>query len=69
VAGGGTHGGRIIGASDPRGAYPADRPISPAELAATIFESLGIDPKQELALPEGRTSPLADGDPIAELFA
>jgi uncharacterized protein (DUF1501 family) len=69
LAGGGTHGGRVIGASDARGAQPADRPISPSELAATIYRSLGIDPTSELAVPEGQTCRLADAEPIAELFA
>jgi hypothetical protein len=34
----------VIGASDARGAYPVDRPVHPADLAATIFQLLGIPP-------------------------
>ncbi len=41
-AGGGTKGGRVIGASDKKGAYPADSPQKPESMAATIYESLGI---------------------------
>jgi hypothetical protein len=65
VAGCGVQGGRVIGASDARGSEPVDRPIEPAELVATIYDSLGIDPAQTLE--SGR--PLADRAPLAELFA
>lgn len=47
VAGGGAPGGRVVGASDAQGAYPADRPASPADLAATAFELLGVNPNQD----------------------
>jgi hypothetical protein len=40
VAGGGVPGGRVVGASDAQGAYPADRPVSPPDLAATAFHLL-----------------------------
>ena len=42
--GGGIRGGRVYGASDRIGGYPADRPLRPQDLAATIFHLLGIDP-------------------------
>lgn len=42
MAGGGIHGGEIIGSSDARGSYPADRPTSPAELHASILQVLGV---------------------------
>ena len=38
----------MIGQSDKMGAYPASRPYTPADLAATIYRSLGIDPDTEL---------------------
>lgn len=53
-AGGGVQGGRIVGASDPTGAEPAEDPIGPADMAATIFSQLGIDPEKELVSPGGR---------------
>jgi len=43
MAGGGIPGGTIVGASDRKGAYPARRPVSPTEFAATIYNILGID--------------------------
>lgn len=42
IAGGGVEGGRIIGASDKHGGYPIDSPQSPENLAATIYDALGI---------------------------
>ena len=44
LAGGGVPGGTVVGASDARGAYPADRPVSPADFAATVYHILGVDP-------------------------
>ena len=59
-AGGGVQGGRAIGASDPIGAVPADRPTPPGELIATIFHSLGLDLHAEIPGPGGRPFPLVD---------
>ena len=42
VAGGGVQGGRVVGASDRKGEQPADRPVTPADLNATILDRLGI---------------------------
>ncbi len=59
-AGGGVQGGRVVGASDPIGAVPADRPVVPADLVATIFHSLGFDLETTLPGPAGRPFPLVD---------
>ncbi len=67
LAGGGIVGGQVLGASDARGMFPADRPVSPAELSATILHSLGIDLTTRLALPQGAEITLADAEPIREL--
>jgi hypothetical protein len=42
LAGGGVLGGQVYGASDSIAAYPADRPVRPEDIAATIYEALGI---------------------------
>ncbi len=70
-AGGGVQGGRAIGASDPIGAVPADRPASPGEIIATIFHSLGLDLHAEVPGPGGRPFPLVDFGvrEIGELFS
>ncbi len=57
-AGGGVHGGQVVGSSDHLGAEPRDRPVTPAEVAATIYHLLGID---------SRTL-LSEATPIAELL-
>lgn len=69
-AGGGVKGGRVVGASDEIGGYPKDRPVTPAEVAATVYHALGIDLHHMLAGPQGRPIPIADPHvrPIMELF-
>ena len=69
-AGAGVQGGRVIGATDKNGAFVTDRPVRPADVCWTIYESLGIDPAKELRTPEGRpVSILAEGGAIKELYA
>lgn len=53
VAGGGFKGGRVVGASDKTGEELRDRPIYPADLLASIYELLGIDPAAKLPHPQG----------------
>ncbi len=69
-AGGGVQGGRVVGKSDDIGAYPAERPVGPAEVVATIYHSLGLDITAHLPGPNGRPFPLVDygAQPIRELF-
>ncbi len=54
LAGGGVRGGQVIGASDRIGESPSERPITPADLANTIYSLLGIDPDSELVTADGR---------------
>lgn len=69
-AGAGVGRGQVIGSTDKNGAFVTDRPISPADVAWTVYDSLGIDPAKELITPEGRpVSILAEGARISELFA
>jgi hypothetical protein len=42
VAGGGLRGGQVVGSSDRRGEYPSNRPVTPGDLAATVYHCLGI---------------------------
>ena len=69
LAGGGIQGGAVLGASDHMGAYPAADPVTPADLAATIFWRFGIDPRAELHDAAGRPHRLAEGKPFTILFA
>ena len=68
LAGGGVRGGYIHGASDSIGAYPIDQPVTPGDLAATIYWRFGIDPNAEMLDETGRPHRLAEGKPIRELF-
>lgn len=63
--------GIVVGASDEIAAAPKDRPVSPAEVAATIYKGLGIELEVELPGVSGRPIPLVDRgtEPIAELLA
>jgi uncharacterized protein (DUF1501 family) len=67
-AGGRVRGGQVVGASDRTGAEPRERPVTPAEIAATVYRGLGIDPATQLPGPEGQSLPLTEAEPIGELF-
>ena len=71
VAGGGTKGGTIIGASDADGMEPAERPVAVPDLHATLAHALGIDLQKEVITPQGRPMRLIrkEATPILELFA
>jgi hypothetical protein len=70
LAGGGVRGGQVVGESDRIGAVPKDRPVTPADIHATVFTALGYDPQRITYLsPEGRPFPLSDGEAIRELVA
>ncbi|GAC1449053.1 MAG: DUF1501 domain-containing protein [Isosphaeraceae bacterium] len=60
MAGGGIRGGQVVGASDSQGAEPLDRPVTPAELLATIYRSLGIDPTSPVHVDDGPVTPLPE---------
>jgi uncharacterized protein (DUF1501 family) len=68
-AGAGTKGGQVVGSSDCIAAEPKDRPVTPAEIAATVYRGLGIDPAAtRLPGPDGRPLPLVEAQPVEELF-
>ena len=68
LAGAGVPGGGVIGSSDDRGGMPADRPVRPPDLAATIFQLLGISPDHEFRDPFDRPlSVVSGGRPLREI--
>ncbi len=70
MAGGGVKGGQTIGASDAVGESPAERPVTPADLARTIYTLLGIDPDLTLQTPDGRPVRVnQDGEIITEIMS
>jgi hypothetical protein len=50
VAGGGVAGGRVVGDSDPRGEHVHSNPVTPADLATTIFHAVGLTSEQLAAI-------------------
>jgi hypothetical protein len=71
MGGGPLKGGTVVGATDDIGGAPKDRPVTPQEIAATVYQGLGIDLHVELPGAQGRPIPLVDRgvEPIKELFA
>ena len=67
-AGGGVQGGAIYGASDRMGAYPSRDPVTPGDIAATIFWRFGFDPATEIHDQTARPHRLATGEPIKSIF-
>ena len=68
LAGGGIRGGAIYGSSDRFAAEPATNPTPPADLAATVYHCLGIDPRLEIRDRLGRPVTLCDGQVIEALL-
>ncbi|HTU18645.1 MAG TPA: DUF1501 domain-containing protein [Gemmataceae bacterium] len=68
LAGGGVQGGAVYGSSDGIGAYPASDPVSPADLAATLFWRFGLSSATEIQDLTGRPYRLAEGQPLRRLF-
>jgi hypothetical protein len=69
LAGGGICPGAVFGASDRYAAYPARDPVTPEDLAATIYAALGIDPGERILDALHRPHDVALGAPIGALFA
>ena len=68
-AGAGVRGGQVIGASDAQAAYPATRGWYPADLGATIFTALGIDPESIVTDRIGRPHRINAGQVITPLYS
>jgi hypothetical protein len=68
LAGGGIRGGRVLGASDKIGAYPASDAVTPGDLVATLYHCLGIDPRGLIHDQQGRPFPLVEGEPFYSLL-
>ena len=69
LAGAGIRGGTVYGTSDKQASSPIDNPVKPEDLAATIYDALGIN--YELRLPDALGRPVQiveGGHPVRELF-
>ena len=74
LGGGGIKGGQVVGASDERGAYVADRQVTIGDLFATVYKALGIDWSKAYTGRDGRPLYIANstgdrpGHPVDELL-
>jgi hypothetical protein len=66
-AGAGVRPGQVIGRTDRHGGSPATEAYAPADLAATIFHTLGVPPDAEFRDPQRRPYRLTEGKPIVPL--
>ena len=68
LAGGGLRTGQVVGATDAKADHPVDRPLTPADLWATVYRFLGIDTEHTFKDTIGRPiAILPSGEPIREL--
>jgi uncharacterized protein (DUF1501 family) len=68
LAGGGIRGGQTYGTSDRLGEYPAEKPLTPAHIAKTVYHAMGVD-NLEAVDKQGRPyNLLSEGEPIRALF-
>lgn len=68
MAGAGLPGGTIDGRTDRHAARVEEHPVSPADLTATIFDSLGVDPRSEIRDARGVKYPVSTGRPLTRLW-
>ena len=69
-AGGGVRGGQVVGASDAIASEPRDRPVTPAQIVATVYHSLGVPLDAHILGPQGEPMSVVEPgtEPILELF-
>ena len=69
MVGGGLRGGQVVGATNSKAEHPVDRPLKPADLLATVYHVLGIDPNLTFKDHSGRPVAILDeGKAIAEVI-
>lgn len=68
LAGGGTCGSEVYGASNQHAAYPTHHPVTPEDLLATICHAFGLPPETEIPDPQGRPLRISNGRPVLALF-
>ena len=68
VAGGGIRGGQVYGSSDRYAEYPAEKPVTPAHVAHTVYHAMGITDLQAIDAQNRPWQLLDEGYPLVELF-
>ena len=69
MAGAGVPGGQLYGKSDKTAAEPVENPVSPSEIAATIYHLLGLDPARQIRDQLQRPFPLAEAKPLLQYLS
>jgi hypothetical protein len=69
LAGGGFRGGFVYGRSDKHAAYPAENPVAPQDLIATVYHALGVPAEQTIVNSAGRPQFIRPGKAIHDLLA
>lgn len=67
-AGGGVRGGQAIGETDEWAGFPNSKEYYPSDMAATMFQCLGIDPHSEVVDMQERPIGISRGHVIEDLF-
>jgi hypothetical protein len=65
LAGGGVKGGMVHGASDKIAAYPTRDPVSPEDLIATVYETMGLPGETLIQDAQGRPQRICEGEVVA----
>jgi len=68
MSGGGLKGGQVVGATDDKAEAPTERPVTPEDIAATLYAALGLDIRRQFHTPSGRPVQVAQGEVIRELL-
>ena len=68
MAGAGVRGGQVYGKSDATGSTPLENPVHPRDILATVYHTLGIDPRTEVLNHVDQPRELVKGDPVLGLF-
>jgi hypothetical protein len=68
-AGGGVRGGQVVGRSDATASLPAENPVRPEDMAATIYHLLGIDPHKLYQTNTGRPIRVNEGGRVVSELA
>jgi len=68
IAGAGIQRGALYGKSDATASSPAENPVHPTQLLATIYHALGINPKTTIYNHLNQPRELVQADPVTGLF-
>lgn len=68
LAGGGIRGGQTYGTSDRYGEYPANHPVTPADITKTVYHAMAIRDLEAFDSQQRPFNLLAEGNPLVDLF-